>query len=97
MEVLLLGSPGLPRCSLPVDRLKRPQVTLMAVRPGTGGQGREHGGNLEMVIRCPYQDGGDKRLVALCPPVPGKGLGLIGSLSHGRRCVFVQTQKVQAA
>ena len=35
--------------------------------------GAEHGGNLQMVIRHPYPDGGDKRLVALCPPVPGKG------------------------
>ena len=45
----------------------------MAVRPGTGGQGRELSGNLQLVIRYPYQDVGDKRLVALCPPVPGKG------------------------
>ena len=45
----------------------------MAVRPGTGGQGRELSGNLQLVIRYPYPDVGDKRLVALCPPVPGKG------------------------
>ena len=45
----------------------------MAVRPGTGDQGRELGGNLQMVIRYPYPERGDKRLVALCPPVPGKG------------------------
>jgi hypothetical protein len=70
----------------------------MAVRPGTGGQGREHGGNLQMVIRPPYPESGDKRLVALCPPVPGKGWGLIGDLlRHGWRVVFDQTQKVQAA
>ena len=43
-----------------------PDDTLTAVRPGGRRRGAEV--NLETVILTR----GDKRLVALCPPVPGK-------------------------